>query len=568
MKWYEFGNGPLRALKVLLESPLDFDPVDYINRTFGSNVDEVDPNTSHLAYFYNDVRKGLFPKISAVSFFLANSLNVDINNHRTAALPLSHELSKDVNISCKVSESLLVKTFDSVDMQIDRLLESFGVDGCSGETLRSELNEFISFYFFSEALFFVLVGMAAVEFDDNRIIVKPESQERVKELHRKWFANYWEQLSSMASIAYFDLLPKGADKDENFNQKISLFGQLLRDKIFSIPADELPCKLNRLESVQWISKICNLAALCMWCQLKNNMNCAPYELIEKLGISGSDIDQLMSLVKKRSQPDRVFSKNAKGVKIENPNIANRLRIIINDIANLISENKLNQLIGDFFEKEYVSKYFLRDELRDKYKVHLGILAHEIEGNEFKPDVDFILEDLRRNVFYFIQVKYLRIGGKVYISGDLEHLVSGKLSKGISQLVDAEKAMNCGKLSKPLNKRGLHNCNKDNSFFLLIHNVSNFDFCVWPSGIVSYEWNSVRNLFKDGEIYFGHSKSSPSHWKHIQPLPVERPDDLINFLMNNGPAAQLGGASSLFETDNVVVRTRFGNTDFLCYGMGL
>ncbi len=568
MKWYEFGNGPLRALKVLLESPLDFDPVDYIDRTFGSNVGEVDPNTLHLAHFYNDVRKGLFPKISAVSFFLANSLNVDINNHRTAALPLSHELSKDVNISGKVSESLLVKTCDSVNMQIDRLLESFGVDGCSGKTLRSELNDFISFYFFSEALFFVLVGMAVVEFDDDRIIVKPESQERVKELHRKWFANYWEQLSSMASIAYFDLLPKGADKDKNFNQIISLFGQGLRDKIFSIPADELPGKLNRLESVQWISKICNLAALCMWCQLKNNMNCAPYELIEKLGISGSDIDQLMSLVKKRSQPDRVFSKNAKGVKIENSSITNQLRIIINDIANLISENKLNQLLGDFFEKEYVSEYFLRDELRDKYKVHPGILAHEIEGNDFKPDVDFILEDSRRNVFYFIQVKYLRIGGKAYISGDLEHLVSGKLSKGISQLVDAEKAMNCGKLWKPLNKRGLHNCNKDNSFFLLIHNVSNFDFCVWPSGIVSYEWNSVRNLFKDGEINFGHSKSSPSHWKHNQPLPVERPDDLINFLMNNGPAAQRGGASSLFETDNVVVRTRFGNTDFLCYGMGL
>ncbi len=554
---------------MLLDSPLEFDPVDYINRTYGSNVDKINQNMLRLAHFYNDARKGLFPKVGAVAFSLANSVKIDIDNYKSTDLPLSHELSEVASLNVNHLEALTIRTCDSVNAQIDRLLESFGIEDCSGKEFSTDLNEFISLYFLSEALFFVLVGMAVVEFDSDRIIIRPESQERIGELHRKWFANFLEERSSMSSIAYFDLLPEGAEKGEYFNQMISLFGQGLRDKVFSIPADGLPSKLTRLESVQWISKICNLAALCMWCQLKTDMNEAPYELIRKLGISNSDIDQLMNLIKKRFQPDRIFSKTAKGLKIENPSITHQLRVVFNDMANIISEGKLNHILGDFFEKECISDYFLKDELRGIYKVHSGLLAHDVEGDELKPDVDLILEDLRRKIFYFVQIKYFRMGGKAYISGDLHHLVSGKLSKGVKQLVDARKAMADGKLFGVLKKRGLHHCDKDNSFFLLIHNITNFDFCVWPSGVVSYEWNSVRNLFKDGEICFGYSKSAPSYWKYHQPLPIERPDDVINILLNNGPLAQfVGGASALFESDHVVTITRFGSTNLFCYGMGL
>lgn len=568
MRWYEFNNGPLRALKVLLDSPLDFDPVDYIDRTYGSSVNEVDENTVRMAHFYNDVRKGLFQKVGAVSFFLSNTSKIDFENYKHTDFPLSHEFSNDKRSNEKYFEALAVRTCDSVNAKIDRLLESFAIESCEGKSYKTELNEFISFYFLSEALFFVLVGMALVEFDNDRLIVKPESKERVRELHRKWFANFWEESSSMASIGYFDLIPQGSENEKVFSHVISILGQGLRDKVFSIPADELPKKLSHLESVQWISRICNLTALCMWCQLKNDMEEAPYYLIRKLGISDNDINQLLSVMKKRSQPDRVFSRTSKGLRIENPSITHQLRVILNDMANYLSENKLNHILGDFFEKKYVCQYFLKDELRGMYKVHSGFLPHEVKDDELKPDVDLILEDLRRKKFYFIQVKYLRIGGKAYISGDLDHLVSGKLSKGVKQLVDAKKAMRVEKISEVLEKKGLHDCNGNNSFFLLIHNISNFDFCVWPSGIVSYEWNSVRNLFKDGEINFGHSKSAPLRWNHKQPLPIERPDDVIDFLMNNGPAAHLGGASSLFEADHVVATTRFGNTELCCYGLGL
>ncbi|WP_415776314.1 hypothetical protein ACMYQ1_09940 [Shewanella oncorhynchi] len=568
MNWYELGNGPLRALKVLLDSPLNFDPVEYISRTPDREGKEASQDLLNFAHFYNDIRKELFPKVSGIHQLLTNSSKLNLDKLAGRVLPLKYELINSTHSTKDIYTPLLVKCCDSVNMQLDRLLESFKVSSCTGNEYNNDLDELVSFYLLSEVLFFALVGMAYVEFKEEYIFVKPSSKESVNQLHRKWFANYWEEMSSMSSIAYLDALPKGSNEHKSFKEVILLFGQGFRDKIFTFPANDLPSRLNRLESIKWVNKICNLVALCMWCKIKNEMDYAPFYLLESIGINRSDMQYLNEFVEKLPQPDRIFSVKAQGVTLNVASITNQLRIILNDIANAISENKLNELVGDFFEKEYISTYFLRDELANNYRVHKGIMAHDVKDEKLKPDVDLIIEDLRRNVFYFVQVKYLRIGGSAYILGDLNHIVSGKLSKGVGQLVDAKLAMESRKLEEILKKRGLEKCRNENSVFLLIHNISNFDFCVWPSGIVSYEWNSIRNLFKDGEVTFGHSKSEPNSWNHSQPLPIGKPDDLIEFFMKNGPMSQIGNIGTLFETDNLVVSTRIGNKELSCHGMGL
>lgn len=568
MNWYELGNGPLRALKVLLDSPLNFDPVEYINRTPNREGKKTSQSLLNFAHFYNDIRKGLFPKVSGIYQLLTNSSKLSLDNAHGTELPFRYELTNNSYLANKACKSLLIKTCDSINLQLDRLLESFEVQNRSGKKHNNDLDEFISFYLLSEVLFFALVGMANIEFGKDCISVKPSSKNSVAQLHRKWFANYWEEMSSMATIAYLDALPKGSDNNSSFKEAIFLFGKGFRDKIFTFPANELPNKLNRLESIKWVDKICTLVALCMWCKIKNETDYASFDLLKKIDIQRDDIKYIEEVIEKRPQPDRVFSINSQGVALNTVSITKQLRIVLNDIANAISENKLNRLVGDFFEKEYISNYFLCEELVNKYKVHQGIMAHDVKDKNLKPDVDIIIEDLRRNVFYFVQVKYLRIGGSAYISGDLDHIISGKLSKGVGQLVDAKKSLELNALEEVLKKRGLKKCNPENTVFLLIHNISNFDFCVWPSGIVSYEWNSIRNLFKDGEMTFGHSKSEPNLWNHSQPLPIDKPDELIEFFMKQSPASQIGGIGSLFKTDNLVVSTQIGSKELICHGMGL
>ena len=81
-----------------------------------------------LAHFYNDARKGLFPKVGAVAFSLANSVKIDIDNYKSTDLPLSHELSEVASLNVNHLEALTIRTCDSVNAQIDRLLESFGIE--------------------------------------------------------------------------------------------------------------------------------------------------------------------------------------------------------------------------------------------------------------------------------------------------------------------------------------------------------------------------------------------------------------------------------------------------------
>lgn len=569
MRWYAIANGPLRALKVLLDSPLDFDPEEYIDRTFtGTTNEQVSSGLRVLASAYNTQRQALFPKVGNIHQALSNTAKINANDKLEDISPLTYEFSDSLKSSL-YSSALISTTCNSVNLQLDRLLENFKVSDCSGKKFNSrDLSDFVTFYLLSEVLFFALTLMTDIKVVGNTITIKPADKEIEAQLRRKWFANYWEEISAASSISYIDHLSQGAERSSNFEDAIYALGSNFRDKIFSIPASLLPSKLEESACISWMTKLSNLVALCIWCQKKNQMPHAPYALLERIQVTKSDIEKLSEFLRKYPQPDRIFSFPSNGIKIDNLNFTNQLRIIINDLANALSENRLNNMLGDFFEKDYLKKYFSNSELKNHYRVHQGILAHEVLDTGLKPDVDLIVEDLRRERFYFIQVKYLKIGGKAYISGDLDHLVSGKLSKGLKQITDAKMAMESGNLAKLLADRGLARCSKDNSIFMMVHNISNFDFCLWPNGVVSYEWNSLRNLFKDGEVRHGHTRGENNIWKSEKPLPIENPDSLINELINNCPASSQSGANTLFETAHLVVKFSVGDTKFECLGMGL
>ena len=575
MDWYELDKGPLMALKSLLDSPLSFDSVDYIDRTFIKNNKSIDKDIEKLAQFYDETRKNLFSKISSVSMMLSCCSKLKPENYDKSTVPFTHELLVNEVILEESSAAIVIRNCDSINIQIDRLKKSFNIRNHSIEHYNRSLSEFISFYMLSEILFLSLAGMTTVKFDLQGIQIKPKSKEIVKQLHRKWFANYLEQSGSLATISVFAHLKGGDDRNPHFKELIHMIGAGFRDKIFSIPARELPNKLSYLESVQWIDKVCNTVALCIWCQTKKDMMFAPNNILQKIGIQDSDINTLSKLMNNYSEPDKIFSISEEGIRLNNLDMTTQIRAVINDLANEISDKKLNQIIGNFFEKEYIANFFSDNDLEKNYKVHEGVLAHEVRDELLKPDVDLILEDIRRNEFYFIQVKYLRIGSKAHISGDLDHIVSGKLLKGVKQLSDAKDALQTGKMKDLLNERGINNCNEENSTFLLIHNISNFDYCIWPSGIVSYDWNSIRNLFKDGEISIINNDSISKNRQptctalnYMKPLPIGNPDEIIRIFMEEGPLHDFSSISTLFDADNLCVNIEINNTTINCQGMGL
>ena len=209
---------------------------------------------------------------------------------------------------------------------------------------------------------------------DNIIEITPSSAEITSQLHRKWFANQWEQNSCTANMAYLDLIPSGSDQLSIFPEAIRELGEKLTDKIFFVPEGELPYKIRSLPSIQWARKLCNLAVLCSWCQTKNDMKHAPNHLISRIGITEDEIHKIKEFSIKQARPDRVFDVTIEGITIKNPSITIQLRHTINYIANEICDNKLNNEIGMFFEKSvYLTISFVTTSR--KITVYLKALFH-------------------------------------------------------------------------------------------------------------------------------------------------------------------------------------------------
>lgn len=564
MQWYELNSGPLRALKVLLDTPLSFNSLEYLGRTFTNKGIEIDPNLRELCEIFESTRLELLKGVSGVGFYLSQTGKLNPSNFDLTSRPI-RAIYKDF---VENDSGLIEKVCDATNIQIDRLLESFGVKACHSDSINESISNFISFYLLSEAVFLSLVGMVKIKISHDTIELAPKNDCVVKQLHRKWFANYWEHCSSLSSLAYLDLLEPGIESDSHFPVLIETLATQFQDKIFSLPSDKLPNRIKRLDSIQWAMKLCKLIVLCLWCQLKGKMNYAPLNLIQKIGISAEDLTLLSTMLENYSEPDRIFSLRPTGMILVNPSMTDQLRLILNDLANEFSEKNLNNILGKFFENEHVKGYFGNSGLSEKYAVYDGVLPHQIKNTELNPDVDFILRDRRRNRYYFIQVKYLKIGGKNYISGDLDHILSGKLIKGIKQISDAKIALNTDEFQSILESRGIIGANSDNSTFLLIHNIYNFDFCKWPSGVLSYEWNSIRNLFNDGQVISGHSKSIPNVSQLSRCLPLEEPDEVIDILMKKVPVSSFGKASTLFETDKVKLEVKLSGRKFIMSGLGL
>ncbi len=566
MIWYGLDNGQLRVLRKMLREPMEFDPVDFIRRTFVKPGSEPSAEVLELAVAYNQLRAKLLGSVGTIHRLLTYSAKLNFQNTTNDSSPLIYELNTKQKNE-QIDAALKLKLCDGTNAQLDRILDSFNVKECYGTGHSKELHEVVKLYFFSEVLFLLLTKTAVASRQNDIVHVVPSSSEVVKQLHRKWFANKWEQNSCIANIAYIDLIPKGADSYREFPEAIEMLGKNLVDKVFFLPEDSLPKKLERSLSVQWIKKLCKLAALCMWCQTKNSMECAPFHLVHQIGFTADDVEKIKYYTSVQSEPDRVFKIKERGISVGNPSITVQLRQAINFIANEISDLTLNNVVGNFFEKTCVSGYFDRDEIRESYLVFSGFKPEDVRDEILRPDVDLIIKDIRRNKYYFTQVKYVRIGGKAFISGDIDHLVSGKLHGGMRQLLDAKAALLAGKLEKICKGKGLHDCTPENSHFLLIHNIFNFDFVLWPEGVVSYEWNSFRNILNSGKVQYGMSNGPMKVWQHNKVLPIEDPDALIDHYMKNSPSSVESSIGTIFDADNLVVKVELEGTQVQVRGLG-
>lgn len=570
----ELGRGPLAALKHLLTDPLRFDAQQYIDKTAQLQNRQDILDLRALAVLFEKAKQTLMPRLAAVPLILQSHRQLligDITVGFSSPIKFGHP---EQSTNSDIRHALLVKQIDTINLHVDQLSECFQLRQSNGDRLMlNELAEFISFYHFSEALFLVFCGFGHVKKMENHFSIFPGSKNTVRQFHREWLARYWESTSAQANIAYTDFLPYDAIHTPVFEAVIHEMGKGLRDKIFSIPSESYSDRLTGFESLKLIDKMCTIVSLCLWCLLKGQMSVAPYSLLQRVGVMQDDIEQLKQLQSSVFAPDRIFDFRNDGIRLANPSFTIQLRQLLVKLFALLPKEesgRINQVLGEYFEKDYLREYFSTklNEVETHYIIHPGILDHEVPKIDEKLDIDFIVEDCRRQRLLFAQVKYLKAGGTAYLLGDLQYAQNTSLQNGISQIRAAKNALSNGHLTDILQKRGLGHCTLSNSTFLVIHNVPNLDFQMTSDGISLYEWNTLRNLLQDGRCTFGHTRESMQEWRYHEPLPIENPDATIEILISHSPVCKKGGGHALMQSDFVTSEFEMAGYSVTCSGLGI
>jgi hypothetical protein len=247
--------------------------------------------------------------------------------------------------------------------------------------------------------------------------------------------------------------------------------------------------------------------------------------------------------------------------------------VIEVFTRISGDKELDNVVGKFFEQKYIAAYIQEtiNKESSRYRVYEGIEAHHVFKQNRDGDVDLIVEDTLREKFIFMQVKYIRNAGRPFLRGDVEYLTNSKVLKGIKQLKAMSAFHKEGLLENALVQRGVSNCTFENTIYMFVSNITNFDFQKdEKNNIVFYEWNTLRNLLLDGRCIYGYSNDmlAQQEWRHHSPLPLEQPSEVIDILLENSPALKLVKASDIFNSRYLKTSFSLNNYSFESIGLGM
>ncbi|MFA5428032.1 MAG: hypothetical protein WC279_07480 [Sulfurimonas sp.] len=219
---------------------------------------------------------------------------------------------------------------------------------------------------------------------------------------------------------------------------------------------------------------------------------------------------------------------------------------------MTAENKLFDLtakLGKIFELNIRNNLVDRFNNKGRYLIIENSLDYNFDG--INVDIDIILYDGQRDVYYFIQCKYT-INNKPYYKDEIKSFCNNKLfKKGLKQLSSINEAIHQKKFIDDLSKLGV-NLNKDKNNFILVlaHTSAQLDFQK-IGNVVLYEWNNLRNLLDDGKEVIHHinlHSSNISEHKISSNLKLEDVDAVVDLIMSNSQRDYLSEWNQFIKSD--------------------
>lgn len=205
----------------------------------------------------------------------------------------------------------------------------------------------------------------------------------------------------------------------------------------------------------------------------------------------------------------------------------------------ISKNDDNSLFSDYgkiFEKSYIYEYIKKLGNYDYEMLDGFQLKINVNGKDSHCDIDLILRDKNKNLFYFIQVKYLSSFNPTYLSEQCSIFNHKRMIKARNQLTPLKDNMETVHVRNFLDKNGLSEATPENTYFLIVHNLP-FLNLYKENDIYYYEWNLLRNILKEGKVI----ETSKIHIseKHIgKKLFLNAPTEIANEYIRSGVVTNL------------------------------
>jgi hypothetical protein len=561
-----------RLLHRLLSKPLEFNPLDGLEQNIDVNEEQLKA-IKDLFQLYEEERIEINNNIEEIkSDFKKLKLN-DIYSGKFKSNFI--ELKKG-----SVSHGYI----QNIIYQVDRIITHFKIDATTKEiSINNNCKKLILFYRFNEIVYSILLGLCDVNVRDNVFEIVLKNNESREVIKRKFFSNFWEKLSRQMIYANVDSVYSDTNSNLPYDE-IKKRAYDLRDREFHIPSYLSDYSKNSTPDCSHLDKICFITVFVVYFNTKKKSP-VKYSLLNRFGISKSDL----SLISKAND---LLDKSTKYLKFTKSRVEQikpdiHVRSLWLAMLEVLPKNKkdsFNNSRSEYFEKEYIKYYFENKNSihKNKYKFHnIEIKKENLDipkdvsskYSNLKFDIDVVIEDLERKKYIFIQCKCISRGGDFFNEGDMK-LVTGKLSDGVYQINGAKKAFENGFMDRYLKDVGIEIDDNNDAIFCLIHNISNFDFQLLRSGVVSYDWNTFRNLLQGTKHTGGNSKQMPSAIQLNIYLPLEDPDYIRDWLCANSPVFNTPESYNhvesklIYETLNCDINMNILNKSIITKGIGI
>lgn len=198
---------------------------------------------------------------------------------------------------------------------------------------------------------------------------------------------------------------------------------------------------------------------------------------------------------------------------------------------LLKDPKFGEQQGRWFESGYVAPY-IRENACIDYDIYPGVnLRSHDQQKSF--DADLILRDKRRNTYIFVQIKFSWAMNDTYWGESIRRLFGkDSIKKAVTeQLLTLRENISHGRVQSKLESIGVTGANKDNSYFIVVHNNPTLNFFSYNC-VAMYDWNGFRNLIQRGISNLRDTKRGDSWFSYSRSLPIEDPNLIIELNMQS------------------------------------